>query len=84
MPIYITCQTSIVFVCHRFVQILTNIALLVYNAYDCECATTFLITRFGVSLNNVYLRDAVSTVIAMTTWLAGWLSHSGIVSKWLL
>ena len=34
-----------------------------------------------------YLRDAVSAVIATATclagWVAGWLSHSGIVSKWL-
>jgi len=30
-----------------------------------------------------YLRDAVRAVITTATCLAGWLSHSVIVSKWL-
>jgi len=30
-----------------------------------------------------YSRDVVSAVLATAAWLAGWMSHSGIVSKQL-
>ena len=30
-----------------------------------------------------YPRDVLSTVLATATWLGGWMSHAGIVSKWL-
>ena len=30
-----------------------------------------------------YLRDVASAVLATETWLGGWMSRVGIVSKWL-
>jgi len=35
-------------------------------------------------LNNIHFHLCdVSSVYATATWLAGWMSHTGIVSKWL-
>jgi len=40
--------------------------------------------RYGTASNSgFYRRDVVSAVLATATWLDGWMSHAGIVSKWL-